>query len=261
MVCISSNRNFGIEDESVNSESLKMAKQWEVLAKNSKLTCWLYNLTYYSNYFLPNSGMMSVANNYRYMFENGYRLIYDQAQYTETALMDWGFLKSYLVSQLRWNVYQDVNELTEDFFANYFKVAAEPMLEAFNMEQNHLAKVGMTMEDVTDLTIGSDNTKKEMLKEEAWPDNFLQQLLAKFDEAFKAIEVYKTSNPALYKTLYDRINLETFSIRYLRIEIYGKYYGDLRNQWLVDLGKDVKEAGITRFGELVSLQWYFGDMF
>lgn len=261
MVCISSNRNFGIEDESVNADALKMAKQWEVLAKNSKLTCWLYNLTYYSNYFLPNSGMMSIANNYRYMFEHGYRLIYDQAQYTETALMDWGFLKSYLVSKLRWNVYQDVNELTEDFFANYFKVASKPMLEAFNMEQNRLTEVGMTMEDVTDLTIGSDNTKKEMLKEEAWSDNFLQQLLAKFDEAYKAIEVYKDSDPTLYKTLYNRITLETFSIRYLRIEIYGKYYGELKNEWLVALGKDVKEMGITRFGELVSLEWYFGDIF
>lgn len=261
MVCISSNRNFGIEDEEVNSEALKMAKQWEVLAKNSKLTCWLYNLTYYSNYFLPNSGMMSIANNYRYMFEHGYRLIYDQAQYTETALMDWGFLKSYLVSQLRWNVYQDVNELTENFFTHYFKAAAEPMLEAFHMEQNRLTEVGMTMEDVTDLTIGSDNTKKEMLKEEAWSDNFLQQLLAKFDEAYKAIEIYKDSDPTLYQTLYNRINLETFSIRYLRIEIYGKYYGELKNEWLVALGKDVKNMGITRFGELVSLEWYFGDIF
>ena len=163
MVCISSNRNFGIEDENVNSEALKMAKQWQVLAKNSKLTCWLYNLTYYSNYFLPNSGFMSVANNYRYMFENGYRMIYDQAQYTETVFMDWGSLKNYLVSQLRWNVYQDVNALTEDFFANYFKAAAKPMFEAFTMEQNHLTEVGMTLEDVTNLTIGSDNTKKEML--------------------------------------------------------------------------------------------------
>ena len=265
MVCINSNRNFGIEDEKVNSEALILAKQWETLAKRGKLTCWLYGLTYYGNYFLPSSALMSIANNYRYMYENNYKMIFDQAQYNENIPRDWGYLKMYLVSKLHWNVYLDMNELIEDFFVNYYKSAAVPMLEAFNMEQNRLTEVGMTMEDVTNQTIGSDSVKKEMLKEETWSDNFLQQLLGKFDEAFKAIEIYKDSDPVLYKTLYDRINLETFSIRYLRIEIYGKYYGTQAKEWFVSLGKDAKEMGLTRFGELESqplfgTNGYFGDI-
>ena len=263
MVCLSGiNRNFDIQDEQINADLLTKTKQWAVLAKNSQLTCWLYNLTYYSNYFLPNSGMMSIASDYRYLFENNYRLIFDQAQYTETTLMDWGNLKSYLMSKLRWNVYQDVGELIENFFTHYFKEAADPMMEAYNMIQNRLTEVGMTAEDVTDLrNIGLiDNKKGDMLKQETWSDSFLQQILGKFDEAYKTIEIYKVSNPALYHTLYNRINVETFSIRYLRIEIYGKYYGNLKKEWLDDLGRDVKESGINKFGELISLESYFGDI-
>jgi hypothetical protein len=96
-----------------------------------------------------------------------------------------------------------------------------------------------------------------MAQESSWPDNLLQQILAKFDEAFDAIEIYKTSNPALYETLYNRILLETLSLRWLRAEIYGKYYGDLKSEWMTSIYNDAKSLGMTHFGGQTSLDYYF----
>ncbi len=260
MLCLNFNRSYDITDEEVNGEALTMYKQWSVLLGDTGFASWLYNLTFYSNYFLPTSTLLGIANNYRFLYEQGCRLIFDEAQVTEQVATNWAFLQMYLISKMRWDVYQDMNTLINDFFVNYYKAAAQPMLDAFNLEQNRLAEIGGVLQDVTNIASNSEDAKKELVKESAWSDNLLQQILAKFDDAFKAIEIYKDTDPVLYQKLYNRINLETFPIRYLRIEIYGKYYGDLKNEWVKSLGKDAKSLGMKKFGGLVSFESYFGDV-
>ena len=260
MLCLNFNRSYDITDEEVNGEALTMYKQWSVLLGDTGFTSWLYNLTFYSNFFLPTSTLLGIANNYRFLYEQGCRLIFDEAQVTEQVATNWAFLQMYLISKIRWNVYLDMNTLINDFFDNYYKAAAKPMLEAFNLEQNRLAEIGGVLQDVTNIGSNSEDAKKELVKESAWSDNLLQQILAKFDDAFKAIEIYKDTDPVLYQKLYNRINLETFPIRYLRIEIYGKYYGDLKNEWVKSLGRDAKALGMKKFGGLVPFESYFGDV-
>ena len=41
------------------------------------------------------------------------------------------------------------------------------------------------------------------------------------EDAYAAIEQYQTADPALYETLKSRICLESISVRYLLIELYG----------------------------------------
>ena len=206
---------------------------------------------------MPTPTIMGLADNYRHFFENGYRLVFDEAQVGKFVSTDWAVLKTYIVSQVGWDCYQDVSTLTQNFFDNYFKVASKPMKEAFDMEQNRMVQLGFEIGDLSNIMGNSDTSIKAMAQESSWPDNLLQQILAKFDEAFEAIEIYKASNPSLYETLYNRILLETLSLRWLRAEIYGKYYGDLKTEWMMSIYNDAKSLGMTHFGGQTSLDYYF----
>ena len=81
--------------------------------------------------------------------------------------------------------------------------------------------------------------------------------MAKFDEAYEAIEVYKDTDPILYETLYNRIKLETLSIRYLRARIYGKYYGAQKTEWMMSIYYDAKGLGIKHQEGQKTLDEYF----
>ncbi len=258
MICYQKlNRTCEFENENENATAIELEKSWMPLVK--RYTTWVYGLTYYQNYFMPTCVQMGLADNYRHFFENNYRLIFDEAQVGKFVGTNWSFLKGYLVSELGWDCYQDVDELTKDFFNNYFKLAAEPMLEAYNMIQDRLVQLGMEVGDLSNPMGNSDNSLKALSQESSWPENLLLQILAKFDDAYKAIEVYKTSNPTLYETLYNRIKLETLSIRWLRAEIYGKYYGALKSEWMMSVYNDAKSLDIVYFEGDQTLEDYFID--
>ena len=256
MMCFSKhNRTTEFLDPVENETNVKFEASWSPILK--KRTAWMYGLTYYQDYFVPTSTIMGVADNYRHLFEYNYKLIFDEAQVGKFVSPDWATLKTYIVSSIGWNVYQDVNELIEDYFEHFFKAAAKPMLEAFNLEQDRLTQLSVDMGDLTNIMSDSNAALKAMLNEDAWPENLLLQLLDKFDEAYKAIEVYKETDPTLYQTLYNRIKLETLSIRYMRANIYGKYYGDQKTEWMMSIYYDAKELGMTHQEGMRTLEEYF----
>ncbi len=259
MLCFSFlNRTCDVYNEKLNAEHLIMATEWAPLIKRA--SSWLYGLTYYANYFMPTNTLMGISDSYRYMYEQGYKMILDEAQVGVNGYVatDWAVVKTYLASKIHWDVYQNQGELIVDFFDNYFKAASKDMYEAFNLIQNRITELGIIQEDLTNIRVDHSAAQKAMLKESSWSDKLLQQILGKFDDAYKAIEVYKDTDPTLYSKLYDRINLESLAIRYLRIEIYGKYYGEQKAQWLKDLRKDAETLGMKRFGGLVTFDDYFG---
>lgn len=259
MLCFSFlNRTCDVYNEKLNAEHLTMATEWAPLIKRA--SSWLYGLTYYANYFMPTNTLMGIADSYRYMFEQGYKMILDEAQVGVSGYVatDWAVVKTYLASKLHWDVYQNQGELIKDFFNNYFKVASNDMYQAFNMIHNRITELGIIQEDLTNIRLDHSAAQAAMKKESSWSENMLNQILAKFDDAYKAIEVYKNTDAVLYQKLYNRINLESLSIRYLKIEIYGKYYGEQKSQWLKELRKDAEELGMKRFGGLVTFDDYFG---
>ncbi len=255
MLCFQKqNRTTEFMDESENATAIELEKSWQPLIK--KRTAWVYGLSYYQNFFMPTPTIMGLADNYRHFFENDYKLVFDEAQVGYFVSPDWAALKTYIVSSLGWNVYQDLNTLINGFFNQYYKVAAEPMLEAFHMEQNRLAQLRIETGDLSNIMSNSDSALAAMTDRNAWSDNLLQQILAKFDEAFVAIEIYKTTDPTLYQKLYNRILLETLSIRLLRAEIYGNDYFK-KQEWMLSIYYDAKALGMTHYEGMKTLEKYF----
>ena len=93
-----------------------------------------------------------------------------------------------------WNVNEDFDTLVTNFFKNFYKDAAEEMLDVFNtyraFSRYQLDVLGMPSGLYADVT----NTKY-------WPKGALDTILGKIDEAYKAIEPLKESNYNLYGKL------------------------------------------------------------
>ena len=89
--------------------------------------------------------------------------------------------------------------------------------------------------------------------------NTLLEWEALIEQAYEDIEPLKTSDPDAYQKVYDRINLESLSVRYLLIDLYGTQI--YTTQELYDLKQQFKQdcadLNITRLseGELITVLW------
>ena len=113
-----------------------------------------------------------------------------------------------------WDADADFETLIDDFFSHYFRDAAPAMRRYFDQLRLHYA----VLEKEQDVYSG---IYYEILKREYWPQGLLYGWEDAIDEAYAAVEKYRESDPELYEKLRDRINLESISVRYLIIELYG----------------------------------------
>ena len=203
---------YSEENEVTNTQM----KQWRTLT--DKVYLWTYT-TFFRNYFLPFNCFGSMRKNYQWMYENKVQYIFNQGQYNQnTVSPDFGRLKMYLNSQLSWNFNQDVDVLINDWFENYFKEAAEPMKKFFDLYQTYFAYLA----DNYDIYFGTGTSySTAFLQRKYWPLSTLETFLDIIDEAYASIESLATSDPARYQLLYDRICLESLSMRYLKYELYS----------------------------------------
>lgn len=185
---------------------------WNAICKNMKI--WNYNTNFghaYTNF----NNFNSIQPNFQYFKEYGNVLgVYDQGMmwvYGSACFLDY---RNYLHAKLMWDADADVESLTKDFFENYFGVASESMLKYFNELKIHY-EVMYRKHNLT----GSVYENYE--KPEYWSMGMLQQWMGYIEDAYAAIEQYQTTDPGLYETLKSRICLESISVRYLLIDLYG----------------------------------------
>ena len=185
---------------------------WNAICKNMKF--WNYN-TNFSHAYVNFNNFNSIQPNFQYFKEYGNVLgVYDQGMmwvYGSACFLDY---RNYLHAKLMWDVDADVQALTEEFFENYYGVAADSMLKYFNEMKIHY-EVMYRKHNLT----GSIFESYE--KPEYWSMGMLLQWLGYIEDAYAAIEQYQTTDSALYETLKNRICLESISVRYLLIELYG----------------------------------------
>ena len=195
-----------------NSAQYQDMQNWKALVGDN-IYYWFYQ-AYFYDYFIPYDNFESMQDNYRAMRDQGAVWVYDQSKYDTKNASGFEVLKTYLESKLAWNADVDVTKLTDDFFKYYFRAAAPYMkqyymglrLNYLNMTEN-LGVGGWIGTRVASVDYFKYNTLAE------WK-NYIRK-------AYDAIEYLKNEDYATYKKLYDRITLESLSIRYLIIELYG----------------------------------------
>lgn len=188
------------------------AKRLTAVMKEPKFYLWSYSACF-DNYLLPYEKISWLKE--QYVFGKSINAIgyFDQGRFNGQNFSDWEHLSGYVSSKLLWDTTQEVEPLVVDFFENYFLDASDAMYDLYKDYEAHMGWLG------TQGAVGETT-----LSEKYWPYKVLQGFLDKIDVAYKAIEHYKETDPELYETLHDRINLESISYRYLEIYIFPQYY-------------------------------------
>ena len=223
---------------------------WSALS--SKLYMWTYctNFTYYA---IPYDTFNNMQELFQFLAANNSYYLFNQGQYTRDMIgqTGWGNLKSFLDSQLKWNVNADVQKLTDDFFDAMYGKASDTMKEYYYSMRTYLLKL-----HDDGLYTGNFSVYHKALKSEYWPYQLLRQWMTYVDKALSEIEYLKTGDPAQYELLYKHIVCERVTLSYLMLELYESKLTTEYKAFLTNaLMNDCKINGIGRLGEGTS--WDF----
>ncbi len=242
--------NFG---EEANIKEATTLEKWGVLADT--LFVWMYGANF-QIYMAPYNNFGSMQDNYRYLYDRGAVYLFDQQQFNQTSGTDWYKLRAYVSNELQWQIDQDYTKLINDFFDNYYKDASVPMKRLFDEENTWFAY--LAEHHGYDGNVGY--TYQTLVREEYWPQGLLEGWLEIIDEAYKAIEPLKTSNPSLHDTLEKRIKLESITFRFMQLKLYSVYYSENEVARMEEsLKTDCSELGVRSYSEQVTLDEYWGS--
>ncbi|MBQ4269138.1 MAG: hypothetical protein IJB97_05760, partial [Clostridia bacterium] len=110
----------------------------------------------------------------------------------------------------------DVDTLIKNFFANYFGQYSEDMLKIFNSLRTWFQYLKDEKAWATPGDVLSSKGGKEF-----WPYGVLDNWLTMYDDVFVKLEEIKDDFPAQYKTYYDRVWREAFSVQYMMRDMYN----------------------------------------
>ncbi len=235
-------------DEEGNENEKKNLASWGMLS--NKLYMWTYNQAAFAYYWMFYDNFGSMQRNYQLLVQHDTYSITDQGQWNNTTSTGFNTLRLYLASELMWNCQMDYAAATDNFFKNYFGPAAEPMRTIFDSLRSRYT-ILRKQKVISFQTVKWTDPK-------IYPEGFVKTMLGYIDEAYKAIEPLKETDPSRYDQIYDHICLESILFRYLQITNSINNYSSLEQLAMKQSVKDdVTRLGITRYteGGLVETLW------
>lgn len=233
-----------------NSMYAENIKAWKAVSPKTFL--WTYQ-TNFSNYLYPYNTLPSTQERYRFIAEQGATFYYDQTQWDQTVRTGFHRLKVWLGAELMWDVNADYFALLDEYFNGYFYDAAAPMRALFDSVTYHMEY----LRDTTDMT-GDINFPVNQAKyfSSSLLDGWMQQI----EKAYAAVEKYSKTNPALYKKLHDRINLESISVRFIQLDLYASKFSPVtleaeRKEFM----NDFFALGLSNVAERREIEEVFGQ--
>lgn len=219
----------------------KQVEGWKIVAKH--INFWTYSANFWSYFNFINT-FEAMPSVYQYVKGLGARFILDNAQSYNTEHPGFCYLKIFLQGELQWNTSADMEALIDEFFDNYFKKAAKPMRELFDSMREHYSHFF----DIPRCNINQLNET---------PENFPLEKLKMWNEKIKeAIALMAPPYGSLcpnYPAVYDRIILESITVRYLLMKIYPQAF---TTEELVKEHEsfkiDVRRMGIKFYNEWVT---------
>lgn len=106
-------------DSRINAAFVKDMKDWSRLT--DKLAIWNYNVNY-RNYLQPNPNFHVLQPNEQFFVDNGCFSIYEQADRSRGG--EFAELRTWMLSRLMWNQYQDGIALRDEFLDLYYQESA-----------------------------------------------------------------------------------------------------------------------------------------
>lgn len=220
----------------VNAPVARNLRGWKALG--GEMLFWTYG-TNFENYLAPYYSFAATPETYKFAKRNGAGMLYDECQINTDASTAWEELKGFLSAQLSWNVDQDVDTLTAEFFDASYGSAAPRMLKVFDdYKRRGEQQIGL----------GYSGWRSEFVdpvNPQMWDK---QQLLDWEAEMTAAINDVADSENR--EVLTRNIVLERASVRYLICEVFADTFdsGELaaRRKAAAD---DLRASKINMFNE------------
>ena len=149
-----------------------------------------------------------------------------------------------------WDTDVDLTELTNNFFANYYKNAAETMKELYYEYRaymlylyNNKGLTGHVFDDKTD-TIA------------LWPQKTIEAFMAYIEKAYQDIEPLKETDIGLYNKLKSRIKTEGIVFEFLKLKNYPNAWFSVEeyNSAIDKFISDCNEVTLIRLTQTETLQ-------
>ena len=201
---------------------------------------WTYG-TNFCYYLYPYNSWSATVETYRYLKECGVTYAWSQAQERNESTA-FTHLKDYIDSKFMFDLNADYNEVVDNYFQRYYLEAAPYMQSMFLLEQAQSAYLEQTVPTI------SGGIYDEIGDAKYWPREIMEEMLGMIENAYKAVEKYKTSNAKLYENLVRRIKQESIFPRYVICMYYAQYYPNIR-QLREEFRADWNELGFSIYRE------------
>lgn len=232
-----------------NTEGRENLKNWGKLS--NEILLWTYS-TKFSHYMYPVDTYNFYGEDaYTFFAANNVKLMYNQSQVTQKGTSTaWHNLKAYLDSKLEWDGTRDSAYYTEKYINAMFGEAAPVMKEIYTAMR---LQTGIVKTKYNGVSLLSNVTDLE--NPSFWPYFTLKQWLAKYDEAYAALETYRLSDPTAYNLYKSHIDAEYLSPAYMTLVLYKDMLSAGEAAVIKDRFREaVKVTGITNVRETGSNQ-------
>lgn len=219
-------------------------EKWGMVADT--LYIWTYDTNFY-NYLFPYNSYDSIVETARALKANNADFYFAQSQDWRNGVHPaFGALKRYIVASVRYNVNMNYEDAVDRFFENYFQDAAAPMRKYYNKLIVYLDYLEGAYPSAFTGSIYDSFVNESTY----WSFGLMNDYLTLCDEAYSAIEKYKTSNPEKYDLLKKHIDIETLFPRFVICENYGGMYSNSEIQAMRQaFCTDCKNLGLNKYAE------------
>ena len=212
-------------EELVNGGAAKAFASWNVVSQ--KLAVWDYGCSF-SDALVPYGDWGTLKGNFLMYREVGVEEIFTQLQ-SRTSGYGLRALKMYCRAELMWDLDQDVYELTENFFKNYYgEVAGKYMMNYYEFLQSVYQTFDVNTIDKGDIYSTDISTSK------CFSYNMTKKMGKFFTDALEDIKYLEAEDKELYDKYYNHINCEMLFYDYLMIKNWSKDLTDTECNALCD---------------------------
>lgn len=199
-----------------NDKHRQTFEKWGLLT--DRLYCWVYD-TNFVDYLTPYNSFDAIPETIRFLKDAGGQFIFNQAQYENKVCTGFGAIKTFLNYELPRDVNQDTGEMMDRFFKNYFREAAGPMREYYELLVAYMEQLQVLYPDIF-----YSARRTETDQPEYWDFETMLNWLELCEKAKLSVAKYKASDPELYAMLIKHITIETIFPRWMICNYYDGYY-------------------------------------
>ncbi len=220
---IDSNNMYPHTDAEKNPKAAVAFAGWGSVVDH--LTVWDYGCNF-NTWLAPYPDWGTIQENFLMYEKQGVFDVFTQLTTPTEGVMFMNY-NAYLRCQLMWNAHQDVEKITDDFFAHYYQDAAPYMRKCFDYVQARFEQMktigGHTLQPTPELQ-GYDGYIYGEVLYNCWTFDGVLAIKDCLDKAFASIEKYRTTDLAKYEKLNKRLVNESIYYQYLLIEKYSDWY-------------------------------------